>query len=223
MQSLSAIIQEDPEPVGALSPQTPAPVRWIVERCLAKDPEDRYASTRDLARELQSVRDHFSDLGSSMDTSLSGVAPTLPRSAAFHRKWKWSYILPWLLIAVFGTLLASQMLRGQTKAMTRSMQKSMEMSLPRGHQLAPSGALAFAPDGSAIVFCLVHSSLKLQLWLRRLDQFELIPLEGTQGGTYPFWSPDSKSIAFFVDSLNLLRRLEIATGITQTICKRFPF
>ncbi len=47
VQSLSAIIQEDPEPVAALSPQTPAPLRWIMERCLAKEPEERYASTRD--------------------------------------------------------------------------------------------------------------------------------------------------------------------------------
>jgi serine/threonine protein kinase len=48
VQTMSAIIQEDPEPVGATTQQTPAPVRWMIDRCLAKDPEERYASTRDL-------------------------------------------------------------------------------------------------------------------------------------------------------------------------------
>ena len=43
VQSLSAIIQDDPEPLQALNPQTPAPVRWITDRCLSKDPGERYA------------------------------------------------------------------------------------------------------------------------------------------------------------------------------------
>jgi eukaryotic-like serine/threonine-protein kinase len=59
-ETLVAIIREEPEPIGQLNPGVPAPLRWIVERCLAKDPEDRYASTKDLARDLKSVRDHLS-------------------------------------------------------------------------------------------------------------------------------------------------------------------
>ena len=74
VQSLSAIIQEDPEPVGSVSPQSPAPIRWIIERCLAKEPRERYASTRDLARELRSVQDHFSDLTSSTEIRSPGMA-----------------------------------------------------------------------------------------------------------------------------------------------------
>ena len=50
--------------IATLNPQTPAPLRWIVERCLAKEPRERYASTEDLARELASVRDHLSELSS---------------------------------------------------------------------------------------------------------------------------------------------------------------
>src|SRR5262249_34719227 len=61
VQTLSAIIQEEPEPIGTLNPRTPAPLRWIVERCLAKDREERYASTRDLARDLAGLRDHVSE------------------------------------------------------------------------------------------------------------------------------------------------------------------
>ena len=61
VETLSAILNEEPEPVGTVSPQAPAPLRWIVERCLAKEPEDRYAATRDLARDLATIRDRGSE------------------------------------------------------------------------------------------------------------------------------------------------------------------
>src|SRR6185295_729133 len=60
-ETLVAIIREEPEALSQAAPQAPGPLRWIVERCLAKDPEERYASTKDLARDLRSVRDHLSE------------------------------------------------------------------------------------------------------------------------------------------------------------------
>src|SRR5262249_11127655 len=67
-QTLTAIIQDEPESISALNPKVPAPVRWIVERCLTKQPRGRYTSTEDLARELATVRDHLSE------TSVSGTS-----------------------------------------------------------------------------------------------------------------------------------------------------
>jgi serine/threonine protein kinase len=61
-ETLSAIIREEPTPIAQINPSIPAPLRWIVDRCLAKEPADRYATTRDLARDLASARDHFSEL-----------------------------------------------------------------------------------------------------------------------------------------------------------------
>src|SRR6266545_1977544 len=63
-ETLAAIIREEPKPIGELAPATPTPLRWIIERCLAKDPEERFNSTRDLARDLSSLRDHISEIGS---------------------------------------------------------------------------------------------------------------------------------------------------------------
>ena len=71
IDTLSAILNEEPEPIGAINPQVPAPLRWIVERCLEKEPEGRYVSTRDLARDLATVRDHVSE------ASLAGIAPAV--------------------------------------------------------------------------------------------------------------------------------------------------
>jgi len=61
VDTLSAILNDEPESMGAVNPQAPTPLRWIVERCLGKDPEARYASTKDLAHDLASVRDHLSE------------------------------------------------------------------------------------------------------------------------------------------------------------------
>jgi predicted ATPase len=61
-ETLLAIVREEPEPIGSLNPEAPPPLCWVVERCLAKEPEKRYFSTRDLARDLAAIRDRLSDL-----------------------------------------------------------------------------------------------------------------------------------------------------------------
>jgi predicted ATPase len=58
VQTLAAILEDDPEPIASLNARLPAPFCWIVDRCLSKDPDERYASTRDLARDLAELREH---------------------------------------------------------------------------------------------------------------------------------------------------------------------
>ena len=60
-ETLVAILREQAEPIAAQNREAPAPLCWAIERCLAKDPDKRYASTRDLARDLAAIRDRFSD------------------------------------------------------------------------------------------------------------------------------------------------------------------
>jgi predicted Ser/Thr protein kinase len=73
VETLSAIIREEAEPLAVLAPRLAPPVRWVIERCLAKDPEERYASTRDLAREWKQLQRNADILAA--DTSLE-TAPT---------------------------------------------------------------------------------------------------------------------------------------------------
>ena len=91
-QTLAAIIQEDPEPIAALNAKIPVPLRWIIERCLAKRERDRYASTDDLARDLATVRDRLSEA-----TSGSGMVAEPPAS---RRRLRW-----WIPAAVAAALL----------------------------------------------------------------------------------------------------------------------
>jgi predicted ATPase len=67
--TLLAILNEEPKAISSLNPQVPPPLCWVIERCLAKEPEKRYFSTRDLLRDLTAIRDRLSDLQSKREES----------------------------------------------------------------------------------------------------------------------------------------------------------
>jgi serine/threonine-protein kinase len=81
-QTIAAIIDAPPEPLATLGPALPPPARWIIERCLAKEPAERYASTLDLARELRNVRERLPEVDS------SGSSACAPVSWGLRRGWK---------------------------------------------------------------------------------------------------------------------------------------
>ncbi len=136
-ETLVAIIREEPEPLSQAAPKAPAPVRWIVERCLAKDPEERYASTKDLARDLKSVRDHLTE------TSVSGALEAAEPAKVRRRGW----IAPAALAFLAGAAIAL--------FAARSLQL-LEPAPPRFQRLTfRRGAILtarFAPDGNSVIY-----------------------------------------------------------------------
>src|SRR5215471_1921415 len=82
-ETLVAIIREEPEPLGSLNPRAPVALRWVIERCLAKEPDERYVSTRDLARDLQGLRERPA-LDQDLDETRgrAGAMPPAPESRA---------------------------------------------------------------------------------------------------------------------------------------------
>ncbi len=136
-ETMSAIIREEPEPAGKLRPDLPLPVRWILERCMAKDPEDRYAATRDLARDLAGLRDHLSEAS-------SGSGALLPSTGRPRRR----LTLPLVLAA-----LAAGVVAGWAVTRARSVRQAAAPSFTR--LTFRRGGLAnarFAPDGKTIVY-----------------------------------------------------------------------
>ncbi len=131
-ETLSAIIRGQPEPIVSLNPTAPAPLRWIVERCLAKEPEDRYVSTKDLARELATVRDHLSE---AMGEALV--------AAPARRKLRLGAIVVTFALAA----AALAFLAGRSTGKT---------SPPRFHQVTfrnqGISTARFAPDGRSVVY-----------------------------------------------------------------------
>ena len=72
VDTLSAILNEEPKPVAEINPEVPGPLRWIIERCLAKEPDNRYTATRDLAREVATLRDHLLEANVSVPSGERG-------------------------------------------------------------------------------------------------------------------------------------------------------
>jgi Tol biopolymer transport system component len=136
-ETLTAIIREEPEPVAQANPRVPAPVRWIVERCLAKEPEERFASTKDLARDLRSLRDHLSETSAS-----EAIATARPPRRA---------VSPWLAAAialVVGAAAAIAGLRLIEGTGGPSERRLQRLTYRRGTILSAR----FAADGRSIVF-----------------------------------------------------------------------
>jgi serine/threonine protein kinase len=155
-ETLAAIIREEPEPVAVLNPKAPSYLEWIVERCLAKEPRDRYAATEDLARELATLREHVSDLSSEARVSLEA-----PR-----RRTRWRAL--GLMAALLATLAGVYWLGGRTE---RS-----RTSPPRFRQLTFRGAgistARFAPDGQTVVYAAESEGKPFELFTARLDSPE---------------------------------------------------
>jgi serine/threonine protein kinase len=152
-QTLAAIIEEEPEPMATVAAATPAPLRWIVARCMAKEPESRYAATRDLVRDLTTLRDHVSELSSS-----SAIAIEEPR-----RRPRWRGIA---FVLAGAAALAGMLFLG------RRLERA-GISQPRYRQLTfrgtGIGTARFAPDGQTIVFSSETEGKPPELMSLRLD------------------------------------------------------
>jgi Tol biopolymer transport system component len=206
-ETLTAILRDEPEPIGNLSPLTPTPLRWIVERCLAKAADDRYASTRDLARDLATVRDRMGE--TSAGAGVTAVVPA-PRAA-------WPRVLPWVLAVALAGSLAYRTMRTGPRA-AGAVPVRFSIVLPEGVDFENGeieGQSSLSPDGRKLVF-VGGAAGRRRLYLRSLDALDARPIEGTDSAVSPFWSPDSLSIGFFADGK--LQRKEISGGPAKAIC-----
>ncbi|HEY7162672.1 MAG TPA: protein kinase [Acidobacteriota bacterium] len=172
-ETLTAIIREEPEPILK---QIPQPLRWILERCLSKDPEDRYASTRDLARDLQILQNRISEITSSGEP-ISSAKPT----------GRFRYLIPLLLLITF---LAGMFLHrwiSQSKIQEPIKFTTLTYS---GKDSSPS----VSPDGKLIAFCSDRDG-KARIWLKQIAGGNEVVLSSGPDD-FPRFSPDGSTILF---------------------------
>jgi Tol biopolymer transport system component len=160
-ETLSAIIRDDPEPVAAVNPGAPPPLQWLLERCLAKEPEGRYASTKDLARDLTSIQAHLSG---------TAVRAGEPRSRRGLRMQTVLTVSLALAVVVLGALLVlkrPQSIRGTVSSL-RFRQVTFE---EQGIMTA-----RFAPDGETFVYGAYRQDKPADLFMARVGNPESRPL-----------------------------------------------
>jgi Tol biopolymer transport system component len=210
--TLLAILEKEPEPLSQVRPGLPPPLTWIIERCLAKDSGDRFVSTRDLARDLASVGAHLPEFGSSTERA-EQLRGGRWRRRAFRERVAW-------LVAGFSVLAAALLLLGPRRAAVPERPMRLSLLPPEkgafNFSSSSPGPIAVSPDGTRVVFGVRDASGRDLLWVRPLDRVTAEALAGTEGATYPFWSPDGRSIGFFADGK--LRRIEASGGPAQSLC-----
>src|SRR6267142_3417971 len=150
-QTLTAIIEDDPQPVAEANPKTPTPLRWIIERCLAKEPDDRYASTRDLARDLRSIRDHLSEATTSAQ---------IPHAPAGSQRPKW--LIPALLFV--GAMILGGVLVFWLRPQVAPSSVTLRYLTFSGNDFGPS----ISPDGQTVAFVSGRDGT-LRIWLKQLE------------------------------------------------------
>jgi Tol biopolymer transport system component len=164
-ETLTAIIREEPEPISAVNARVPAPLRWIVERCLAKDPEDRFASTKDLARDFKSLRDHLTETSASLQTG-AGAAIPVGRVRSLKRR----AIAAAAAAGVLAVALLVVLVRPRSAA-----------SSPVFHRLTfQRGSIwgaRFTPDGGTIVYGAAWDGNPSRLFSVRADNLLSSPLD----------------------------------------------
>jgi len=189
----SAILEKDPPPISTLKPTTPLTLDHVVGRCLAKNPEERWQSARDVKLALElAVEPHHS----------------VPARAAIP--WPWVVTAAAVFVAV-ATLLSSW---PQPQVEERTLQFKIEPPPGADCLLGAGGGNAISPDGRTIVF-VAASSGSPKLWVQALDSTVARELPGTENAQFPFWSPNSKSLGFFANSR--LQRLDLVGGPPVTL------
>ena len=195
----SAILEKEPAPITVRKPMTSPLLDHVIRRCLAKDPEERWQSASDIKSELLWI------------SQSSGEAAIRQRTIRGKAWWAYAFLPAVgavLLVAITVVLTSMFSHRGSTAAVVRSI-----IPPPPNVTLLTSGDQAGAPaisrNGSNLVFAGIADG-KQMLFVRPMDSATAKALPGTEGGKFPFWSSDGKSIGFFADQQ--LKRLDLAGG-----------
>ena len=220
---IAAIMGKDPPPLQAVAPATPPALGRALQRCLAKEPDDRWQSARDLAHELRWVAEAAGGIAiDPVVTFASGIggpaiAAAEVRGAARAAASRRGLSLPVAAALAIGLAAVAVAATYLLRAPERALVMRVSLSLPPGVSLDGQNApLAFSPDGRTLAFSGAGEDGKLMLFVRPIDSLQAQPLSGTEGATYPFWSPDGRFIGFFAD--RKLRKVPAAGGAVLTLC-----
>ncbi len=169
-ETIAAIIRDEPEPLGKNEPDVPAPVRWLVERCLAKEAGERYDSTRDLGRELSTYRLHISE-------ATSGAGEPVTPTPVTRRKGR--VVIPGALAAALvGILLAGGFAVGRISS-KKPEPSFKRITFRRGHITTAS----FTPDFQSVVYTASWEGRPRELYVQRLASADARSLGGISEGT----------------------------------------
>ncbi len=220
---LSAILTSEPPPVSSIRALSPPSLDRLVKTCLAKDPDARWQTAHDVGLQLSALE----EAGASATAVGVGVR-------ASGRRGMW----PWLLAALVAVAAAIALWKSRTPAAPPARTVTFPLPPPPGRAFFTTyetTMVAVSPDGSRIAFVTAPYAVSAarrgiapqeapgtrNIWIRDLATLAAQPVKGTEGATSLFWSPDGKSLGFFVPG-RLKRVLLAADGSPVPICDLPP-
>jgi Tol biopolymer transport system component len=203
----SAILEREPAPIVSVKPLTPSSLDRAIRRCLAKDPEERWQTARDIAIELKWVADSSSSAGGAHSSKRRRASP---REA----------ILAFAVVLAAGAAITFGILYEERPPTVTQVTRTY---------IKPQGASGFifsgdqkgfaiSPDGRIVAYVASTATpdAKSVLWIRPMDSLQARLLPGTEAAAFPFWSPDGRSVGFFAGGK--LKRIDTQGGPPAVIC-----
>jgi eukaryotic-like serine/threonine-protein kinase len=195
---LSAILESEPEPLSASQPLTPAALDHVIQRALAKDPEERWQSAADVKAELKWIAEG----GSQPGVAASGRAGGTPWA-----RLAWPLTAMLLLVVICGGVVWWVGVRQSPRAMYFNSSLS-----------SPANDIALSPDGRLLaVVAYSDQANKYVIWTHEIGGRSAAVVPGTEDASHPFWSPDGRSIGFFAQGK--LKKVDGFSGRSpQALC-----
>jgi serine/threonine protein kinase len=200
----SSILESDPAPISTVKPQTPPACEHVVTTCLQKNPEERYQSATDIKLELQWI---------ATDKLSPAAGPVTPAPSRSRERFGWA-----------AALVAAIVLTGAAALFFYHPVQSVPsirtvINPPDKAHVNLTGDTAgppvLSPDASTIAFAASGADGKTTIWVRPANSLDARQLPETDSAIFPFWSFDSRSIAFFADGK--LKAVDLSGGSAQII------
>jgi Tol biopolymer transport system component len=211
VEVMNAILKEEPEELTETNARISPQLEKIVRRCLEKRPERRFQSTSDLGFALEAL--------STPSSSGSGLSSATNAAVSLVTSSVWRARFPWIAAGVFA-LIAAILGFAYFTAPSKDQQQAIRLSFEPPPNLSFNDVQAdwavISPDGQKIAFNALSPDGKYMLYVRDLNSGEVKNLPGSDLPLQPFWSPDSRSVAY--GSLGKLKRSDISGGNAQVLC-----
>jgi serine/threonine protein kinase len=216
LATLSAILHQEPKPVSQSAANVPGELEKIIARCLRKDLERRAQHMADVKLALEELKDD-SESGKLAEArpNDSGEATRLRPAVTSELKLgrsKWRWMAAAATAATLAAITVSAIHFREKPPEAPVLRSSI--APPEKNRFGRTTPPAVSPDGRQAVFTATSDDGKSQLWLRPLNSLTPQPLAGTENASYPFWSPDNKSIGFF--AAGKLKKMDVSGGPVAT-------
>ena len=204
--TIAAILEREPD-WARLPADTPPAIRHLLRRCLEKDPKRRL-------HDIADARIEIDDVDQIRDIAVSAIAAGLPTASARERWW---------MVAVAATTLAAialaarGLMRAPPPAVSSAGPIRFEIPSPSGQPFSDSpDFLTVSPDGRRLAFVTEAMPEKRVLNVRPLESSTTQTLAGFETAANPFWSPDSRFVAFTTAD-GRLKRMDVAGAAAMTL------